>query len=566
MRIAISNFRAIEDAVLEGDGIILVAGENEAGKTSLLKPVQAALTGNMLVDGRLKKDIGAIIRDGADKATVVIEGPEGRVMASWPDCQVNAGGKAPRASTFAAGLENLADLKPEARSAILAQYFELTPTEEDLKGEITNEKIRAAVWGQVQKRGWDDAAKWAAEQAKELKGSWRQVTKELWGSAKAEGWHPDSPHWTFDLPDAQEGQLLIEAENAQMWFEQALGQQAVSADAMDRLQKIADELPVRQRLVEEAKQKAQEAADAFVEAERHRRGLPPIVMADRFTCKNCGAVHELVMINQAVREWQLSTEPLDEVTMKDRQLAISAADGQMANRRDAKNLAEHAIETAQAAVHEAERAVRDLDAARRKSVDAETVAAKRADAEKAKGRLEAFRTYQEARRLHRQIAGYLNVADLLGPDGLRRLKVMAALKGINATLAGLCDAVGWGPVAINPDLEITIRDESGVDRLFFDASASMQFRARVVLTIMMAQVDQSSMLVIDEAGVVVGDRRNAFFQLLRHVGMPTLVAVSYPKLDPARTPNLERVGWGRTYWAARGQPVRPLADILAEAA
>src|SRR5690606_13413853 len=111
--------------------------------------------------------------------------------------------------------------------------------------------------------------------------------------------------------------------------------------------------------------------------------------------------------------------------------------------------------------------------------------------------LRAFEAKAQADKLHGQIVRNDALVTILSPDGLRRRKLAAGLDAFNSGLAKLCEAAGWPAVRFDENLEAHYGT-----RPLWAASASGQWRARVVIQVAMALLDNSPAVVIDEADIL----------------------------------------------------------------
>ena len=77
MNVTIQNYRGLASASLDLSKICLLAGPNEAGKTSTVQAVAAALTGDPVpIRGVKKSDAGLLVRSGTANGNVKLTGAE----------------------------------------------------------------------------------------------------------------------------------------------------------------------------------------------------------------------------------------------------------------------------------------------------------------------------------------------------------------------------------------------------------------------------------------------------------------------------------------------------------
>src|SRR3990167_2247762 len=207
MEAQIRNFVGVARLDLDMDGIALVCGRNEQGKTSTLRAIAAALTRSAcpvmlpgstedkMKEAFAKKDFKSLVRNGTEKASVTIVSDEGSAAVEWPSGDVSEKGKPPKASLYAAGILRYGELHDTAKQVLLAKVAGAEPTFEDWKGECADKGFSDAmtlrVWQQVQAEGWALVEKSVRENGALLKGQWKEATQGgNWGSQKGEEWEP----------------------------------------------------------------------------------------------------------------------------------------------------------------------------------------------------------------------------------------------------------------------------------------------------------------------------------------------------------------------------------------
>jgi hypothetical protein len=554
MKISVRNYRALQHADLECASIALVGGPNEAGKSSLAEAVAAALTG-VAVPKHLelqKKDIRELMHHGAATASVAIIGQEGESRMAWPDCQLSASGSAPpRATPYAAGVVSLIDLKPDDRAAVLYTYLRAEPTREDLIVAMADSFLPASietVWKELETDGWDAVAARYVEARRNAGRDWAKLTGEQHGSDKAKNWEP--PGWDPGLAGMTVEELQALVAEAAAAVETAIAGAAVDDSVLARLRGLAEQLDDRTAVLDDAMRLLQEAAATMQAARSGRDRLPAVAPDNGTECPHC---HKPVLIVGPTLEKFVG---VDAETNAKRKAAISDAEALISRAAMANQKAQMAAVSARTAVDEAAAAKRALDEQAGRRGSAGEVARARDTLALRSRDLEMVQRREAAAKLARDWQRANLLADLLGQGGLRARKTGEAIEAMNVKLASLCEVAGWPLVRITAELGIRYGDRAA--SLVSDGA---RFRIRATLQIAMAQIDKSSMVVIDKADVLDVAGRNGLFRVLLDLGLPALVCMTTLRDPP---PNL--AGHGGATWVIEGARARRLDDPAQAAA
>lgn len=569
MDIKIRNLGSIERGDIGFAGICLVAGLNGVGKTTLLRAVGAALAREALpIPGATKKAAGAFVRTGAESGGVLITSSEGNaVKLGYPAAKIETQGVGPIATLYATGLVDVLTLPEKERTAVLAEYIKSAPTFTDLEAEIVDAGIKPEVakmvWSAVDKNGWDGAHTRAKDRGAELKGEWQGFTRENYGAAKAQSWAPIG--WTDDLASKSQDGLETELLTARQALEAAVGAHAVSSTELERLQASAalvDELIGARDAAVTVMTDAQKAAS---EAE-HELSALPVEGEKGVPCPHpeCGRPLKVTVAPKAGVTFTVEALPeaktLTPTAQKKLRMDRIAAEGTRDRAAAALTAATDAHARAKVAV---ERAEKDRDALGK--IEAGVTGGTALDVERAReaarnaeAALDAFKAKIGADSLAKAIVVNQGLVAILAADGLRRKVLARGLEAFNRDrLLPLCVAANWKPVEVEPDMTITYGGRSAL------LSESEQYRVRAILQVAFAHVDNSEIVVLDRADVLLPKLRQQLFAMLMKSGVCALVAMSYG--DARQVPDLARIGCGATYWIDGGH-VKPLADALEAAA
>ena len=169
--------------------VVLIAGPNAAGKSSVRDAVALALTADL---GRLglKKDAPQLITEGAEGASVVLQTSAGEIAvaisASGRIADSLKGVELPPALPYVLDGQRFARMTPEDRRGFL---FGLMGLSASAGGDEVRKRLaargcnmeRAEKVLPMLRAGFDAAAKEATTKAREAKAAWREITGETYG-------------------------------------------------------------------------------------------------------------------------------------------------------------------------------------------------------------------------------------------------------------------------------------------------------------------------------------------------------------------------------------------------
>lgn len=547
MRLTIENFRGVERADIELDGLCLVVGGNADGKSSMAQGAAAALTGTTIpIAGLRRMDAGALVRAGHGAGSATIVEGAGISKITWPDAKAISEGSPPQSSLYGAGLKSISAIgNAGERAQALAPYLNADPTRNELAAELDGMKPDHLdmLWQSIEINGWDLAHGAAKDKGIELKGRWHQVTGENYGGKKAAGWMPNE--WGADMEGASEQTLEDGLTQEREFLEAAIAAGAISDDKRRELEELAGRTSELAEAVVSADRAKQEITAGTVKVENELAALPPPITPALMRTQPCPHCSKpLVLVGKTIKA--PDQDPIGKAEIDARAEAFDAKRSELDNLRHAEIKAADGWTAAQ----------RNLDAATRaKAVLAEqpTQSAEPADAEKARegtrraqARLDAFRKKREADRIHDTVEHNQAVIDALAPVGLRAKKIRDATCAFaEQRLAPLCGWSGWAPVNLDEALMPTYGA-----RAYALLSESERYRADVVMQVAMAIADESQALIIDRADILEPSERNGLFKMLLKAGIPALICMTMT--DRGGPPDLAAAGKGRTYVIANG--------------
>ncbi len=528
LTVSIHDFRGVADFEARTDGILLVAGSNGAGKTSVCMAVAAAASGAILPAGLTKKTAILLVREGGKRATVTVGIDETTAAAAWPDAERAIGGRWRDASPTAAGTLDPLALKPAERAAWLSDLLHPEPTKADLLAELIAEGIAPAsvdaLWARIEKDGWDASWKWVLETGTKTKGHWEAATGERYGAAKAIGWRPAA--WrsgisAFDLAELQRTRdFAIETQKKTRAARAESEAQARRARALaEQRQQAEAALPAAEGALAAARERARAA-----ETPTHAAGAGgQWIMA-------CPCCNEQIALT-ASGLIPAPAQSIDAATAAElAETCRIAGNAEIAAESTVKRLRAQ-IEAASIGGDESgvEEADPEEDARLQHAVDEATADAK------------MLEQVIEAEAAHKKIVMLLAAAKALAPDGLRQKALLAQLADFNLKLAQRATLANWPAPFLGDDMAITM-----LGRPIGLCSAGEQFRARVLFQLAAAHIESAPLVVVDGADVLDRAGRNGLFRLAREGARPAVIGMTLLRREDL--PDLEKAGLGRSVW------------------
>lgn len=543
--IEVKGYRGIDHALVRCDPICLVTSPNDAGKTSIAEAVAAALTGVALAD-HLElnmKNASAVVHSGFTAGLCVVNGEGGESRVSWPECKlVTSGHDHPHASAFAVGQKSIAQgMNTKERAAALERYLKSLPTKEDLTaamqpGVLFAESAIDSLWEEIQTKGWDNTAGTYDQVRRDASREWSRITSETFGSDKSAVWKP-----AYLDVDVAVDELEMRVKEAEEQVDRAIAKHALGEAELSALRELAEDLDNRTSHFEDIDKQLTAAREEAQTALKERQALPQAPVASAvLACPCCGEkLSHRQIDNKIVLEKY--DEPNDGELRK-RRMAIAGADGAVSRTTAVVHTLEAKLTTASAAVKAATDARDKLALTEGKSEGSpELLAAARVALDTHKTMLRLRKQYDDASAAYRRWKSADLKLKLTQPDGLRAVKLGQSIHAFNDhVLAPLCTVAGWPMTTINEDLTVNVGDWPYGLR-----SEGIKWRARIILQAAMAQLDGSSMLVIDNMPDIDTAARNGLFRLLQHLTMPALVCAAEIKGVPVI--NLGKIGLGSTW-------------------
>lgn len=502
MRILIENFQRIRHLDIEATTpITLIAGHNEAGKSSFSDALRFALLGD---SARIEKkgDYGHLVTDGARSGSVKVGNIERNVRDGKGSLALEN-----VAYPYALGTARFADLAPADRRRLLMTVTGVRPTPDLVRAKLTErghskERIEAIL--PMLRSGWDAAETDAARRATEARGAWKAITGEAYGDKKAEGWEAPVPAG-FDPDAAAVTKAQISAiEDDRSKLLELRGQQREReqrAQKLTALRETAAQVPAleQQRSDLEDQLSATRSSLEALRKKQTNAGGPPQ------PCPACGA-DLCVSASGEIQAHKKRARGAKSPKSLEQEIAAREAEEEALLRRVVT--AERHLNEAQAAAEmikdESSADACDVDAAamdetlrdmdtRLAALRRELEAWERAERE----RDTAAEKTRAAAAHHASAQAWVQMRADVGPAGIPAELLSQALGPVNDRLRATAEVSQWDQVMIADDMTITVGG-----RIYALCSESARWRADAALHEAIAALAGVQILVLDRIDVL----------------------------------------------------------------
>lgn len=560
MKIDARAFRGLEAASLEFETTILIAGRNYAGKSSLLRAVAAALSSvdipylGLDDSGKTKAlmpkaQAGALVKAGMDTGTVTVEQDGSSVSVSWPKCERKTTGKAPpQASAFATGLVSVLSMSDKARAKFFTTLLDINPTRDDLAwGKIGDDLDKDAldlIWKFVEEKGWDIAYTEVRERIARLKGQWEAIANTPYGDKKAEGWFPEG--WdAAAMGSTSMDSLSATVTTAKQTLERMIAGKAVESSKVTQWQAQAN--------YDEAADKQAEITSKETELKKLEAELAaipsPTAKEKSVACPHCtkAVVIDGVSLRKPRPAPDLNEQTANTIKADKLRLAINVLKNAL------QDLRVHQRRHDAAMILKAE-AQKQIDALPENDTPEHEVEAAREALRIAELKVNAFTNKSKADQTLESIKRNQVIAEALGPEGVRKTKLVSSLKGFNKLMGELSTAANWPDVYVDTSLDIRYGG-----RHHALVSESERYRINAVLQMAIAEADKSQAVIFDGADILDTNGRNGLLAMLINgplQGKKYLIGMTYASKE--KTPDIAKITAGISVWIEDGRAA-PLA-------
>ncbi|WP_241353990.1 AAA family ATPase [Pseudomonas aeruginosa] len=567
-KLEITNFQGLRHAALDVSApVLLVAGHNGAGKSSLLDAIAMAFNGQPRRVS-LKKDMAQLVTEGAKKGEARVEWLDAAYEVQVCGVALPTGkGSALTDSPFLAYVLDaslFASLDAKERRRVLFDLSGASTSPNQIAERLVAKGHAAALVEKVKpllRSGFPAAVEQAKAYASEARGAWKAVTGENYGSDKANGWEPEllATVVTEDqVAEAGKNLQLLEDDLAEA--QQALGASKQARQAADgraqriaKLRELVDLEPRRRNKLTTDEQNQDEWSEKVMAAELASSGSVP---HQPLTCPHCQGAVDLqagtLVVHQPpeqiadaeaarrlpeYREYLASAQRAVANSQRDLDECLAAAE-------QIKALEAESVEAPSAeAIANGEQAINELRQARDAS-RAKLVALQ--EALEAATQREA--SIAKAQAAHQDVVAWTGMADALSPAGIPAEILADAIGPVNELLHRLSGTAGWSPVQISADIDVTFGG-----RLYGLLSESERWRCDTTIALAIATISGLRLALLDRFDVLDVPARTQqamkLFQSLAAGGeIDTLIVAGTLKEPMAKTPE-----WLQAVWIDAGQ-------------
>jgi hypothetical protein len=539
-RIQIRDFLAISHATLEPTTpCTLIAGDNGQGKSSIAEAIRLALLGEMS-RVKLKKELGALVRDGSKKGAIEIEGEGFATSTTLPAGAVKTTGAIPHPEALECCLTPslYAAMPANTRRAFTLSLLRVEMGAEAIASKLLARGCQAGkveiVKPVIERRGYQAAQEFAAGKASDARGEWKAHTGEAYGSQKAEGWLPT-------VPTPPEGtvnglQQQIDALDAEVSvLNQQIGAANATAQTVEGLsRRIADAAETaklharRSDALNAARKALADAQEALAHARAKAGGSGPV---SHWPCPECGTILRQAPSGDALQPYtppEVLADPQARASLPKLEAAVTLCERAVANaERDVKASDEAgalkvSLEEQLSAVPKDDVMV-DVNGLRAKIAERQDIRrtfvshqTRIRDAETA--RLNAEQTRDLAAQAHRDVEQWVAIAEALQPDGIPGEILAEGIAPMNEELTRMHwlttggNSEVWPLVEIAPDMSITYGG-----RPYALCSESERYRADVMLALVIGNLSGIRFLLLDRVDVLSSRGRVALILLLHQI-------------------------------------------------
>lgn len=526
--IEIDNILGLERASITCTApITLVAGGNEAGKSSLCDAISMAFTGKPR-RVNLKKDLAQLVHDtnGAKKGRVTLVGADDELLGQFklPKGEHELAASLEKSTGYeflpmVLDAEAFSSMTADERRKTLFRLAGCKASPEYITAELKAAGCDMALAEQIiaiARSGFTAMADEAKQRATQAKGEWKATTGETWGSDKADGWAvevPGGPKVTQEeindaLAAATTAQAEIEKGMAHKGKLEAQAEHAAGLDQrLSELREAADLLPRMTAKRDTTKTDLATWQDKLSKADA---GLSAAKTGDAgCECPSCNTLLKmeggaLVLAKGGKPDTKLIAKLTQEV----------------ADAKNSVNLYTRTLNNDEQAVSAAVAAGAELD--KLQAEDKPSAASNSAALEKTIAAIEKLRidlsaaqakhsalterfslvngakaTTEKAAAVHKSIAAWLAIAEQLSPSGIPAKLLSKALTPVNEALAQMAVTSGWATPELDSDMTITYGG-----RAFGLCSESAKWRCNTMLTLMIAHLSGLKFAVLDRLDVL----------------------------------------------------------------
>lgn len=577
--ILVSNFLRIKSANIEFQRpVVLVAGPNGNGKSSLAEAVRMAFTEQPTRVSK-KNEYEKLVHDGEKTGTILINHSQGETSFVLPkgkgEGQVTHG-----AMPFCLNANLFASLDTQARREFLLKLMGVKMTPNFVVDALVTRGVKMDKAEQViplLAAGISSAQAEAQAKARDAKTVWKTATGENYGKEKAQDWKADVPEFDQDKIDV----LTLNIEELQRQIDdanQAIGAVKSPGENVDELQKqldetrkvgtqyarIQDKLNVDLRQLEEWEDKvarAQAAAKGTPEGLIHDLArslnwahgmLPTTVPPEHEEAwiaaelhlgayeKEFGVIgaHGDPELAQQLPAYQSALELIQRsVANSRRDLAAADAAAQQAILLEEKIALAKGSESQVQQLAALQTKLAELRAemtAKQKACDQEVQMMREAD--------QATVRTEKATQAHEDVKAWEAISDALKPDGIPSELLGSALEPFNSMLTEFSQIADWPLVRVYDDMGISFGEHE-----YALCGESHQWRADALIACAIAALSGIKFVVLDRFDCLDlpgrGDALALIDDLIANADLECALVLATLKSKPEGLPDHVQAEW-----------------------
>ncbi len=565
-KLEITNFQGLRHAALDVSApVLLVAGHNGAGKSSLLDAIAMAFNGQPRRVS-LKKEMDKLVTEGEKKGEARVEWLDAAYEVQVCGVALPTGKGSPLTDApflpYVLDASLFASLDAKDRRRVLFDLSGASTSPNQIAERLIAKGHTEALVEKVKpllRSGFPAAVEQAKAYASESRGAWKAITGENYGSEKAVDWAPElvaSVVTDDQVAEAHDALQLLESDLSEA--QQSLGASKQARQAADgraqriaKLRELVELEPRRRNKLTTDEQNQDEWSEKVMAAELASAGSVP---HQPLTCPHCQGAVDLqagtLVVHQPpeqiadaeaarrlpeYREYLASAQRAVANSLRDLNECVAAAEQIKALEAESADApSAEAITNGEQAINEL-RQTRDASRAKLVALQEALEAAAQREASIAK-----------AQAAHQDVVAWTGMADALSPTGIPAEILADAIGPVNDTLKRLAGTAGWSPVEISADIDVTFGG-----RLYGLLSESERWRCDAVLALAIATISGLRMVLLDRFDVLDLPSRGHAIALIRAVTLDreidSVIVAGTLKEPMAKTPD-----WLQAVWIEAG--------------
>ncbi|AJG18780.1 ATP-binding protein [Cupriavidus basilensis] len=580
-RISIEGILGVRSAHLSLSApILLLTGENGAGKSSIIEAVKQAMTGVVTrtmiknkgqLAGLLHDDFkagSAFLEWDGGRASVIL--PKGTQSFEFPGLSMAQASVMQAALPYTLDPDLFARSTPDQRREFLYAMMRVETTPKAVAQMLADrgcdaDKIKTVA--PLTASSFETALGEAETKSRESKAAWRAVAGEAYGGVKAEGWEaakPSADPAALQAAQSKVESLTTEHGNASRRAGELDGQSKSAAEQAVQLAGLRERAARKPRIAEKLKIDEAELAKWTATVEETRAKASGARAGNPVPCPHCAALVEIKgAVLHPYEPPETLADPDAAAKLPEYERSLKLLETAVAN--DKRDLADAEAAAGAISALEASPVTKPTSA----EVDAAHREVTRIIEEGKKARAE-LQTQEEAQRQaaaadkktkdatqhHADVKAWGKLIEALSPDGIPAQLMQSALDPLNERLQVAADLSSWPLVQIEPDMAITV---GGREHLW--RSESEKWRANAMLAEAIAFLSGLRFMVLDRFDVLNATGRNDLIcwldTLVQDGEIGTVIIAGTLKAKPSGLPSTIQAEWIEQ--GVVGQPIAEAA-------